>query len=90
MGMLDWQAAHWGRGIRDVVYFLNNALPSEVLARNFWFCTIDDPRTLDASEHALVAAALRDAIRLGEGRSGEGGSGTSLELAAEILSRLLI
>jgi predicted TIM-barrel fold metal-dependent hydrolase len=21
--------------------------PSEVLARNFWFCTIDDPRTLD-------------------------------------------
>ncbi|MBV9285335.1 MAG: amidohydrolase family protein, partial [Acidimicrobiia bacterium] len=21
--------------------------PSEVLARNFWFCTIDDPSTLD-------------------------------------------
>ncbi len=24
----------------------NQLLPSEVLARNFWFCTIDDPSTL--------------------------------------------
>ena len=32
MGMLDWQAAHWGKGIRDVQYFLSNSLPSDVLA----------------------------------------------------------
>ncbi len=32
MGMLDWQAAHWGKGIRDVQYFLINSLPRETLA----------------------------------------------------------
>ncbi|NND68240.1 MAG: phosphotransferase, partial [Halioglobus sp.] len=32
MGMLDWQAAHWGKGIRDVQYFLSNSLPEDVLA----------------------------------------------------------
>jgi hypothetical protein len=32
MGMLDWQAAHWGKGIRDVQYFLIDALPAEILA----------------------------------------------------------
>ena len=32
MGMLDWQAAHWGKGIRDVQYFLSNSLPEELLA----------------------------------------------------------
>ncbi len=32
MGMLDWQAAHWGKGIRDVQYFLSNSLPQDVLA----------------------------------------------------------
>ena len=32
MGMLDWQAAHWGKGIRDVQYFLIDSLPIEVLA----------------------------------------------------------
>ena len=31
-GMLDWQAAQWGRGIRDVQYFLTDSLPAEVLA----------------------------------------------------------
>ena len=30
--MLDWQAAHWGKGIRDVEYFLVDSLPAEVLA----------------------------------------------------------
>lgn len=34
MGMLDWQAAHWGKGVRDVQYFLIDALPQEVLAAN--------------------------------------------------------
>jgi hypothetical protein len=32
MGMLDWQATHWGKGIRDVQYFLIDSLPAEVLA----------------------------------------------------------
>ena len=32
MGMLDWQAAHWGRGIRDVQYFLIMSLPRDLLA----------------------------------------------------------
>ena len=32
MGMLDWQAAHWGKGIRDVQYFLIDSLPVDVLA----------------------------------------------------------
>ena len=34
MGMLDWQAAHWGKGIRDVQYFLIDSLPAQVLAAN--------------------------------------------------------
>jgi hypothetical protein len=32
MGMLDWQAAHWGKGIRDVQYFLIDSLPALTLA----------------------------------------------------------
>jgi len=32
MGMLDWQAAHWGKGIRDVQYFLIDSLPEDILA----------------------------------------------------------
>jgi hypothetical protein len=31
-GMLDWQAAMWAKGVRDVQYFLINSLPAEVLA----------------------------------------------------------
>ena len=34
MGMLDWQAAHWGKGIRDVQYFLTDSLPVDTLAAN--------------------------------------------------------
>ncbi|MEM8499429.1 MAG: phosphotransferase [Pseudomonadota bacterium] len=34
MGMLDFQAVHWGRGTRDVQYFLTDSLPVEVLADN--------------------------------------------------------
>ena len=32
MGMLDWQATHWGKGIRDVQYFLIDSLPADILA----------------------------------------------------------
>lgn len=31
-GMLDWQAVQWGKGIRDVQYFLTDSLPADVLA----------------------------------------------------------
>lgn len=34
MGMLDFQAVHWGKGIRDVQYFLIDSLPSDVLAEH--------------------------------------------------------
>ncbi len=34
MGMIDFQAAQWGKGIRDVQYFLIDSLPTEVLAAN--------------------------------------------------------
>ncbi|MDX1735096.1 MAG: phosphotransferase, partial [Halioglobus sp.] len=34
MGMLDWQAAHWGKGVRDVQYFLIDSLPVAVLERH--------------------------------------------------------
>jgi len=32
MGMLDWQAAQWGKGIRDVQYMLIDSVPAEILA----------------------------------------------------------
>ena len=32
MGMLDWQATHWGKGVRDVQYFLIDSLPAATLA----------------------------------------------------------
>ena len=34
MGMLDWQAAQWAKGIRDVQYFLIYSLQEDVLAAN--------------------------------------------------------
>jgi aminoglycoside phosphotransferase (APT) family kinase protein len=34
LGMLDFQGAHWSRGMRDVAYFLVNSMPSERLARH--------------------------------------------------------
>jgi len=33
MGMLDFQAPHWSKGMRDVQYFLTNSLPAARLAR---------------------------------------------------------
>ena len=34
MGMLDWQAAQWAKGIRDVQYFLINSMKEDALAAN--------------------------------------------------------
>ena len=34
MGMLDFQAVHWSKGMRDVQYFLINSLAPDVLAQH--------------------------------------------------------
>jgi hypothetical protein len=34
LGMLDFQGAHWGRGLRDVVYLLVNSMSPDLLARH--------------------------------------------------------
>ena len=34
MGMLDFQAVHWSKGVRDVQYFLINSLAPDVLAQH--------------------------------------------------------
>jgi hypothetical protein len=34
MGLLDFQAVHWSKGMRDVQYFLINSLAPDVLARH--------------------------------------------------------
>lgn len=34
VGMIDFQAAHWSKGMRDVQYFMINSLEPEVLAAN--------------------------------------------------------
>ena len=33
-GMLDFQATHWGKGLRDVHYFLTDSLPADTLAQH--------------------------------------------------------
>jgi len=34
MGMLDWQAVQWAKGVRDVQYFLINSMQRDLLAAN--------------------------------------------------------
>jgi hypothetical protein len=50
MGMLDFQAVHWSKGIRDVAYFLIHSL---------------EPNVLAAEEDALVAHYLAELARRG-------------------------
>ena len=50
MGMLDFQAVHWSKGIRDVQYFLIHSLEPEVLA---------------AHEDALIDHYLAELARFG-------------------------
>ncbi len=52
MGMLDFQAVHWSKGIRDVQYFLIHSLEPEVLA---------------AHEQALIDHYLAELARFGVG-----------------------
>jgi hypothetical protein len=51
---LDYVLHHSGTGSTEN-HWPSELLPSEVLKRNFWFCTIDDPSVID----------LRDRIGLG-------------------------
>lgn len=43
---VDYVLDHSASGL-DGGHWTDRLLPSEVLARNFWFCTIDDPSTLE-------------------------------------------
>jgi hypothetical protein len=50
MGMLDFQAVHWSKGIRDVQYFLIHSLEPDVLAEH---------------EDALIDHYLAESARFG-------------------------
>jgi aminoglycoside phosphotransferase (APT) family kinase protein len=50
MGMIDFQGAHWGKGIRDVNYFLVNSMPPDLLADH---------------EEELIAGYCEERTRLG-------------------------
>ncbi len=58
MGMIDFQGAHWSRGIRDVQYFLIHSMRPERLA---------------ACERDLVAAYCEERTRLGAPLSADEG-----------------
>ena len=44
---VDYVVAHSASGL-DGGHWVDRRAPSEVLAEHFWFCTIDDPSTLDS------------------------------------------
>ncbi len=50
---LDYIVGHSGHGRKAWQALGTDLSPSEVLRRNFWFCTIDDPTSLDAARHAI-------------------------------------
>jgi hypothetical protein len=52
MGMLDWQAVQWAKGIRDVQYFLINSLQEDVLAANER--TLIDHYVAELSRHGVT------------------------------------
>jgi predicted TIM-barrel fold metal-dependent hydrolase len=44
---VDYVLDHSASGV-DAIQWRDDRKPSEVLAENFWYCTIDDPSTLDS------------------------------------------
>jgi predicted TIM-barrel fold metal-dependent hydrolase len=50
MDRLDFMMTQSGHGRTVWKEMAGGALPSEVLRRNFWFCTIDDPTTIDVRD----------------------------------------
>jgi len=52
MGMLDFQAVHWSKGVRDVQYFLINSLAPDVLERHE--SSLIDHYTAELLRHGVV------------------------------------
>jgi predicted TIM-barrel fold metal-dependent hydrolase len=50
---LDYVLRHSGSG-SDSAHWRSDLLPSEVLKRNFWFCTIDDPSVVELRDQIGV------------------------------------
>jgi hypothetical protein len=57
MGMLDFQAVHWSKGVRDVQYFLINSLASDELARHE--SSLIDHYTAELARHGIVLDSER-------------------------------
>lgn len=50
MDRLDFMMTQSGHGRNVWKEMAGSALPSEIIGRNFWFCTIDDPTTIEVRE----------------------------------------
>ena len=50
---LDYIVGHSGHGRKAWRALGTDLSPSDVLRRNFWFCTIDDPTSLAAAQQAV-------------------------------------
>ncbi len=55
---VDFVLAHSASG-RDGGHWKSDLLPSEVLRRNFWFCSIDDPSAFGALDAIGATRILR-------------------------------
>jgi predicted TIM-barrel fold metal-dependent hydrolase len=54
MDRLDFMMSQSGHGRTMWKQMAGSAMPSEILGRNFWFCTIDDPTTIEVRERIGV------------------------------------
>ena len=54
MDRLDFMMSQSGHGRTVWKQMAGDVLPSEILGRNFWFCTIDDPTTIEVRERIGV------------------------------------
>ena len=54
MDRLDFMMSQSGHGRTTWKQMAGSVLPSEILGRNFWFCTIDDPTTIEVRERIGV------------------------------------
>ena len=54
MDRLDFMMSQSGHGRTAWKAMAGSVMPSEILGRNFWFCTIDDPTTIEVRERIGV------------------------------------
>ncbi|MEO8692071.1 MAG: amidohydrolase family protein [Acidimicrobiales bacterium] len=54
MDRLDFMMSQSGHGRTVWKQMAGDVLPSEILGRNFWFCTIDDPTTIEVRDRIGV------------------------------------